>query len=397
MIPDYSNLIQEWYAAAGNNGGTSDKIKLYDKTSDAINKLNGMGNPQKSEQAEIILQTFDKLKTDTASLTQWVANNTDIAGNGAYKVIHDLFESVKNIKGNTDTLNELDKAMSDSIAQSKEKFKNETPPLIDDIINPIIQGYVKKTPDKDMLNLTEVSSKTQDQVISAYRGRLIELNIQTSSKAIEFVKEHGSKLNFIDISYIKFSASELKELLTYIPNINAFIAKGCGFHSGQAKVLADSTNLKNVKTLVIPYNAIGAEGAMAILNSPNLENLSVLAIWRNGLGVKGAKGIAESKNLLNLKELHIGGNLIDDADGLAIYQAAAKSENLINLDLRGNVISRDFALALSNSEPPKNLKVLNLSGSWIVDEGREALKNSEKLKNVKIEFGFTYGWEDNLT
>lgn len=397
MTPDYSNLIKEWYTAAGQNADTTTKGDLYTKTNEAISKLNGMETAQKSEQADIILQTFDKFKADTASLTQWVASNTDIAGNGAYKVIHDLFDTVKNIKGNTDTLTVLDKAMSDSIAQSKEKFKNETPPLIDDLINPMIQGYVKRWPDKGMLKLTEVSKKTQGQVISAYRGKLTGLKIITASQAIEFVKQHGSKLNFIDISNIKIVPLELEELLKYLPNINTFIAKECGFNSGEAKVIAESPNVKNVKTLILSYNKIRAEGAKAILNSPNLENLSILGIWRNELGVEGAEGIATSKNLLNLKELHVGGNQIGDAGALAIYQAVAKSENLINLDLRSNGIGKNFALEISKLEAPKNLKVLTLSFNGVGNEGGEALKNSEKLKNVNFDFGFTYGWENNLT
>jgi len=399
MISDYSNLVQEWYAAAGSNAGTSDKIELYDKTTDAVNKLNGMESTQKSEQAEIILQTFDKLKADTDSLTQWVASNTDIAGNGAYKVIHDLFDTVKNIKGNTETLTGLDKAMTDSIAKSKEKFKNETPPLVDDLINPIIKGYVKKIPDKDMLNLTEVSKKTQDQVISAYRGKLIELYIKAPSQAIEFVKNHGSKLNFLNISYIKLSSNELKELLEYLPNIKTFIAKGYGLDSEAAKVIANSSNVKNLKILVLAYNMIGAEGAMTLLNSPNLVNMSILGIWRNKLGIEGATGIAESKNLLNLKELHVGGNQIGNAEALEICESLVKNENLINLDLRSNNIYENFALTISKLEPPKNLKVLNLSfnGIYRGTEGFDALYDSEKLKNVKIEFNFTYGWEDNLT
>ena len=74
--------------------------------------------------------------------------------------------------------------------------------------------------------------------------------------------------------------------------------------------MAESPNLKNLRTLVVCENNVRGKGAKALAKSPNLVNLTTLDIGYNTIGAKGARALAESPNLKNLRTLDITCNQI---------------------------------------------------------------------------------------
>ncbi|MBV51152.1 MAG: hypothetical protein CMH77_01400 [Nitrospinae bacterium] len=70
-----------------------------------------------------------------------------------------------------------------------------------------------------------------------------------------------------------------------------------------SKVIAGSTNLKNLKVIYLSQNGIGDEGAIAIGASTHLNGLTHLYVGRNEFGVEGAKAIHQTQTLTQLRTL----------------------------------------------------------------------------------------------
>src|SRR5436309_1000246 len=111
---DYSamqNLGVLWHKAANGQIDTSGRMKLYDDTEKAVQFLTrSTKDADKTQMKEIvnlcdaIIQGFNQPNDSLGSdkLAEWVAQNTGIGEgsqfNGAYPVLHHLFEMMGNVK-----------------------------------------------------------------------------------------------------------------------------------------------------------------------------------------------------------------------------------------------------------------------------------------------------------
>ncbi len=125
-------------------------------------------------------------------------------------------------------------------------------------------------------------------------------------------------------------------------------------------------HIQQVKTLEVPFNQIGEQGASKIAK---LKNLTSLNISSNQIGVQGATEIAKLKNLTSL---NISSNHVGEQGATEI----AKLKNLTELHINNNQIGVHGATEIAKL---KNLTSLYIYSNHIGDQGATEIA---KLKNL---------------
>lgn len=378
----FSTLIQRLFEAANNDLNTSTRLELDEDIIEAGKYLEE--KPEEAVKlAKMVLEIFDQHRLEERNdLAQSIGGNIGASEKrGAYSVMHHFFQTIKEKIENPEiaaaTLNQIDSQALAHINQDK-KFPDEFPP---EVFSRIIQHFVESNQNKEVLALMLTTKPNHMEVNRFYHGRLSSLNIRTAEQAIEFVKNHGENLKFINITGIKFKANELEELLKYLPNVNTFIADYCGLDHKCAEVIAAAPTLNNLTSLALRHNQIQDAGITAMAASETLGNLKELSLNECKIKAAGVEAIAASTTFSNLTWLDLSFNSIG-----AGVRAIASSEilgKLEKLDLCSCFIETAGAETIAASTTLKNLTWLDLSGCYIRIEGVRAITAAEILKNLK--------------
>jgi Ran GTPase-activating protein (RanGAP) involved in mRNA processing and transport len=154
------------------------------------------------------------------------------------------------------------------------------------------------------------------------------------------------------------SVSETEELVRdnlsadgKILNLTACYLKELG-----AKDIASLEFLKDLLTLELGTNQIGAKGVKCLASSPYLTHLTALNLYYNDIGNEGVKHIALSNNLLSLTSLNLSNNKITDEGAKVLAKFLPLFTNLVRLDLRYNYIKEEGKNALLEAQKMTGIK-----------------------------------------
>jgi uncharacterized protein (TIGR02996 family) len=95
-----------------------------------------------------------------------------------------------------------------------------------------------------------------------------------------------------------------------LARLEAIDLEQCGLTAIDIEDFARCPALPRLRELVLAWNRIGNEGAIALAGMPQLTGLESLDLVGNGIGDAGARAIAQSPHLGGLKELRITRNPI---------------------------------------------------------------------------------------
>ncbi len=156
-----------------------------------------------------------------------------------------------------------------------------------------------------------------------------------------------------------------------------------------ARTLASSPALAQLRTLRLRYHEIGNDGMLALAGSEHLRSLQTLDLRGNYSSItnSGIVKLAAMSQVARLRELNLSQCDFDTEGALAL----ARSRHLDNLEelhlapceesyeMWKGISGRDFALELSKPEYLPALLCLNISNQMIGDDGIRALTKSPRF------------------
>ena len=148
--------------------------------------------------------------------------------------------------------------------------------------------------------------------------------------------------------------------------------------SGQVEQLAKCSNLKDLTDLDLSLNNIECDGAKSIATGcwSSLESLNLAG---NKIEREGALAIASSNVMKNLTKLDLTkGNIgVDSVNSITMHL------QLKTLILHSNLLNDTACEMISNSPTMKNLTVLNLGNNTnITSKGASLIANSSYMQNL---------------
>jgi hypothetical protein len=160
-----------------------------------------------------------------------------------------------------------------------------------------------------------------------------------------------------------------------------------------ARTLASSAALKNLRTLRLRYHEVGNEGMLAIVASDCLSGLQTLDLRGNySISSAGLVQISEMPGCQRFRELNLSQCGFDNEGTLALARSPHLG-NLEELDLQPleesyeswkKISGRDFAVELSKPECLPSLRRLNISNQMIGDEGMRSLARSPRFASFQM-------------
>ena len=108
---------------------------------------------------------------------------------------------------------------------------------------------------------------------------------------------------------------------------NQLMASGISLTPDSARLLWNSTRMKEITWLDLGDNLLGDEGVRELAGCDLLTNVQYLNLSRNGLTDQGLTYLSRSKYLTKLKRLHLKNNSIEGPGIMALFD----SETLENL------------------------------------------------------------------
>ncbi|KAF6260293.1 hypothetical protein COO60DRAFT_1459743 [Scenedesmus sp. NREL 46B-D3] len=185
----------------------------------------------------------------------------------------------------------------------------------------------------------------------------IKIDVAGATALAQHAAQHWRNLQSLDLSY---------------NDIGAAGAIALAQHAAQ--------HWPNLQSLHMGYNDIGAAGATALAQhaAQHWPNLQILDLRRNNIDVAGATALAQhaAQHWRNLQSLDLRRNNIDVAGATALAQHAAQHwPNLQRLYLGGNNIYAAGATALAQhaAQHWRNLQILHMGGNKIGAAGATAL------------------------
>lgn len=177
-------------------------------------------------------------------------------------------------------------------------------------------------------------------------------------------------------------------------------------HDEGAQAIADSPYLTQLKLLDLNGNKLKAAGLGALARSPNTQKLHTLNLRANNLNRDDVRTLLTG--FPTLKDLNLQFTLLDlaslrdllSANWLPQLHTLDLSENqlgngaialtrcehftqLQTLNLRGNQIGDDAAIALAHNPHLHTLTHLDLGICWLTDVGVQAIANSPYIKSLE--------------
>lgn len=144
-----------------------------------------------------------------------------------------------------------------------------------------------------------------------------------------------------------------------------------------AEALA-ALDLRNIRSLALPYCVIGAEATNRLLSSPQMGPLVSLDLRYAYIGDAGLQAIADLPHLAGLRSLWLQRNGIT-SKGIQSFAKSSHLRALRLLDLRYNRIGSKGAQALAKSPVVHELTTLHVFRKEIKKAGALALANSTQL------------------
>ena len=162
------------------------------------------------------------------------------------------------------------------------------------------------------------------------------------------------------------------------------VLNGKYFSTDEATILANSAQVKSVRSLNLSDNQIGAPALKVLFTASTLEHLEELDLSINFITQEGIQEIAESSEVMmkNLKVLSLEDNRLVDEAAVVLFNAPQFSQ-LESLNLGWNEVGNQIAKALGANPKMSSLKILNLERNYVNEEGVRDLCDGGVLKNLR--------------
>lgn len=187
--------------------------------------------------------------------------------------------------------------------------------------------------------------------MQAYRGPLKELHYDTADKAIAFAQELGKGLTFLDMGGIAFSADQMRQLLSHLPDLTVLKAEKCGLE---------------------------LDGQMEIVKAPTLAQLETLEIGHNPLWLLPFSMFRMPPKLktLNLR------NTEPDEENLRLFVSSDLAKRVETLVLSENLLKDQSLQASAEMALFQKLQTLILRDNNFGDLGIEAIASCPSLPDI---------------
>lgn len=375
MNVNESNLPKLWANAAQNNADTSSRIELYQETEKVISFLGRDINQMEPAEAEQItnictalMQGFEQLnENESKQLVNWIAQNTGIAEGekfeGAYPVLHHLFEAMAKVKNER----AVDPAKIDSRSlEGINSLKSGMPESSKDIR--IIQ--FSNSSSKDLLSIYQTSKESRAFIFPIFidrinKGELLlrQLGIKEFSQIKPFFGDSCSSVHNLNLSGIhNLDNEDIAEIYKLFPNISNLCIHNAEITNESGSIFEKMKSLKSLEL----SSCRGIENIDFLKQLPNLTSLNLA-------NCQFLKDITVLEHLRGLTSLNLRGHTMQD---IKVLQNLTR---LTNLDLSICVELAD----ISTLENLTGLTNLNLS-SCLELEDISTLKNLKELTSLNL-------------
>lgn len=349
------NLPHLWTMAAEKEIDTSARIDLYKKTEDAvsflgrnISEISEYEKKEITELANTLLEGFKELdKSQSDTLSKWIAHNTSdsVKGSkmeyeGAYPVLHHLFEAIGKIKNE-----KVDPANIDSRSLSYYDSLERGFPWVNEETRNV---YFSKASSKDLLEMYYTSKENRAIILPIFITRLNkgelnlnELGIKTVEGATKFFGKRCSEIHTLDLSnFEKIDDEDIKLISEKFNKINYLNLRGAN--------ITNEFCLKDMKSLI----SLEISFCQQITDFEFLKNLNGL----KSLTLSGNKQITDInflKSLENLEEINLS-----SCDGIEDFSPLRELDKLKKINIHNCTLIDDISFL-------KDLKKLtSLDISW---------------------------------
>ncbi len=153
---------------------------------------------------------------------------------------------------------------------------------------------------------------------------------------------------------------------------------------------SSAVTMKNLKVLSLEDNRLADEAAAILFNAPHFSKLESLNLGWNEVGNQTAKVLGANPEMSRLKILNLERNYVSE-EGVRDLCNGGTLQNLVELNLASNKLSDPGALALATAQPLPALTILWLTNNDIGDEGTQAIGESKSLAQLeKLYIGRNY-------
>jgi Leucine-rich repeat (LRR) protein len=266
-----------------------------------------------------------------------------------------------------------------------------------------------KTPSLPLLHLSSIESLPGSvQGKMSKKKALLDLNDDLLILILELARKNHENLmrlrlvckRFNEVIQFNTVAINLSHRNLRDPLDEPYDIPKEAFRSSIPLPIAHLRMFKNLHTLKLKRNRLGALGPTGAILVGGLKGLRVLDIGRNSLGDGGVEPIS---GLINLEELYIGNNSISNKgarhlsklnklrllsiDNNYLIDATFLSglRDLVALDIGYNDLRAEGAQDVSKVA---SLQELYINGNAIGDEGTRYLTQLKKLHKLDVSFNF---------
>jgi hypothetical protein len=181
----------------------------------------------------------------------------------------------------------------------------------------------------------------------------------------------------------RYFDAEVVEVIAALPRLHSLDLEGSDLGDDGVAALAGLPH--RFTELDLERGHFGRDGAIALAASPILERVVVLDVSSNPIGPDGFVALARAPHLKRLERLELGGLDRDERPGPEFAEALATSQlpaSLIALELSLGGLGPRGANALA-AAPFERLERLNLYGNMIYDDGAIALVQSPAIRHLR--------------
>lgn len=313
--------------------------------------------------------------------------NSTIKSKGYFQLEEkeDIFQRVKKIMKDTKDLALLDprndkiRGALQLLAKNLKDFKGDASSLSSDITALVEKNFNFKNLPKE---LKKIVPKSPDSLKSMRRVDK-ESNLLSEEQMVEWINQNKKPLHELKLT----NDNLLLFLQRHGSKLEYFELDALKQLRGEKPTIEDIflflEHCPNLKNLTIRNYELSHIDAKRLANNYPLTKLETLNLWGNNLKDDGAIAIANSPHLKNLKKLDLGGNKIGRFNSEGIKAIAANLRNLETLNLDANEVTGDQILEVDFSSLEK-LKELSLCYTDISPEDAQRIKAEPHFKNLKV-------------
>lgn len=251
------NLGALWYQAAKDQIDTSGRMKLYDDTEKTVQFLTRSAESTDSAQMQEIVNLCDAIikgfspadGLESETLAEWVAQNTGLAEktefNGAYPVLHHLFETIGYLK-NT----QVDPAEIDS--KTLKLIKEQKGP--DEYLKEIGKIQYSQTSSTDLLKMCKTSHKDREiamdllvERLNRREVRLSDLRFNKIDDVEDFFKDKCSQIRTLNLlNFNDIQDADTKKISEIFPNLEQLFLINAEITNQSVHFFETMKSLKNL-------------------------------------------------------------------------------------------------------------------------------------------------------